>query len=232
MFVSVRPTFSARHRASRSIHVVATGSHPPLGPRGAPSLRVATSLCPTVPRRVPGRLPCAGCRDGGRSGHRGAGVLSTSCFGFLRVTAQTWTRWATGLETTIPRTWQLISGVAEICHGPGRRFVVPCPLPAALSLARLRSESGPERGDRERRPCVCPSQECVPEDLELKRKVFAQLDRLAGDDVVLASSTSCLLPSRLFAGLAHVRQCIVAHPVSTWPAGWGHPSVAAAARFG
>nr|KAF6427338.1 crystallin lambda 1 [Rousettus aegyptiacus] len=57
-------------------------------------------------------------------------------------------------------------------------------------------------------------QECVPEDLELKRKVFAQLDLLAGDDVVLASSTSCLLPSRLFAGLAHVRQCIVAHPVN------------------
>lgn len=99
-------------------------------------------------------------------------------------------------------------------------------------MARLRSESGPERGDRERRLCVCPSQECVPEDLELKRKVFAQLDRLVGDDVVLASSTSCLLPSQLFAGLAHVRQCIVAHPVSTWPAGWGHPSVAAAARFG
>lgn len=130
--VSVRPTFSARHHASRSIHVVATGSHPPLGPRGAPSLRGATSLCPTIPRRAPGRLPCAGRRDGGRSGHRGAGVLSTSCFGFLRVTAQTWTRWATGLETTIPRTCQPISGVAEICHGPGRRFVVPCPLPAAL----------------------------------------------------------------------------------------------------
>ena len=48
----------------------------------------------------------------------------------------------------------------------------------------------------------------------MKRKLFAQLDKIADDHVVLSSSSSCLLPSKLFAGLAHVKQCLVAHPVS------------------
>src|SRR5487761_1060912 len=38
-------------------------------------------------------------------------------------------------------------------------------------------------------------QENTPEQLELKRGIFAELDRLAASDCVIASSTSALLPS-------------------------------------
>ena len=64
-------------------------------------------------------------------------------------------------------------------------------------------------------PLILDSQECVPEDVDLKSKVFGSLDVLVDDETVLASSTSCLMPSLFCKDLQHRKQCIVAHPVRT-----------------
>jgi L-gulonate 3-dehydrogenase len=57
-------------------------------------------------------------------------------------------------------------------------------------------------------------QENLPEDVEIKRAVFAELDRLAPRDAILASSTSAIVASRFTEGLAGRDRCLVAHPVN------------------
>ena len=57
-------------------------------------------------------------------------------------------------------------------------------------------------------------QENTPERLDLKLEIFAELDRLAAADCVIASSTSALLPSRFTAALAGRARCLVAHPIN------------------
>ncbi|MHB1986446.1 MAG: 3-hydroxyacyl-CoA dehydrogenase [Acidimicrobiales bacterium] len=55
-------------------------------------------------------------------------------------------------------------------------------------------------------------QECAPEELELKRSLFSELDRLAPADAILASSSSALCASQFATGLAGAARCLVAHP--------------------
>ena len=57
-------------------------------------------------------------------------------------------------------------------------------------------------------------QENAPEDLTTKRAVFAELDRQAPADAVIASSTSALLPSAFTEGLKGRARCLVAHPIN------------------
>jgi len=55
-------------------------------------------------------------------------------------------------------------------------------------------------------------QECVPEDLALKRQLFEDLDSLAPTSAVLASASSAIPASSFAAGLEHAQRCLVAHP--------------------
>lgn len=57
-------------------------------------------------------------------------------------------------------------------------------------------------------------QECVIEDLEVKRGLFAELDRLTGTEVVLASSTSTIMASRFAEHLPGRERCLVVHPAN------------------
>ena len=55
-------------------------------------------------------------------------------------------------------------------------------------------------------------QECVVENLEVKRELFAILDHLARPDAVLVSSTSMIACSRWAGELTGRQRCLVVHP--------------------
>lgn len=57
-------------------------------------------------------------------------------------------------------------------------------------------------------------QESLEENLDLKKTVFAELDRLAAPEAVLASSTSSIGASFFAPDLAGRHRCLVAHPLA------------------
>lgn len=57
-------------------------------------------------------------------------------------------------------------------------------------------------------------QECVFEDLAVKQSVFMDVERLVRSDVILSSSSSCLVPSDVFSKVQQKDRCLVAHPVN------------------
>lgn len=83
-------------------------------------------------------------------------------------------------------------------------------------------------------------QECVPENLELKTKVFAQIDSIIGDDTIVASSSSCLVASSFTEKCQHRNNMLVAHPINPpyfvplveiVPSPWTRPEVVATTRY-
>ena len=57
-------------------------------------------------------------------------------------------------------------------------------------------------------------QECVPERLDLKIKVWTDIAAAVdSDECIMASSTSCIVPSLISEKLNRREQFIVAHPV-------------------
>jgi len=82
-------------------------------------------------------------------------------------------------------------------------------------------------------------QECGPEKVGIKRDVFAELDRLAAPETILASSTSAIVASRFTETLAGRGRCLVGHPVNPphlvplvelCPAPWTDPATVERAR--
>nr|XP_033470032.1 lambda-crystallin homolog [Epinephelus lanceolatus] len=57
-------------------------------------------------------------------------------------------------------------------------------------------------------------QECVFEQLEVKQNIFQDIERLVGKDVILSSSTSCLVPSNVFSKVGNRSRCLISHPVN------------------
>lgn len=55
-------------------------------------------------------------------------------------------------------------------------------------------------------------QEALPEDLELKHRVLAELERHIGADVPVASSSSGFTPGAIAEGMAHPERLFIAHP--------------------
>lgn len=81
-------------------------------------------------------------------------------------------------------------------------------------------------------------QESAPERLNVKQALYADLDRLAAPDVILASSTSGFPASSFTEPLTHRQRCVVVHPINPphliplveiVPAPWTAPDVVARA---
>ena len=131
---------------------------------------------------------------------------------------------------TIGVAWALVfarAGLAVAVHDtePARLRAVPAELqrrledlaaarlldePVDVVLARVRPDAHIDAAVRD----AVHVQECVSEDLALKRELFGTLDRLAPAGATLASSSSALTASAIAGDLDGRARCLVAHPAN------------------
>lgn len=86
-------------------------------------------------------------------------------------------------------------GLCDDPAGAMQRISVSATLESALDGVSLVQENGPEK-------------------VEVKQAIYAELDRLAPPDAILASSTSAIVASKFTETLAGRHRCLVAHPVN------------------
>ncbi len=116
----------------------------------------------------------------------------------------------------------LLAGVDVAVHDPhpeARRIVTEVLENARAAYARLTDAPLPPEGRLSFHDDVAGAvagaqwvQESVPERLDLKRAVLAEIDRAAPADAVIGSSTSGLLPTDLQDGMTRPERLVVAHP--------------------
>jgi carnitine 3-dehydrogenase len=88
-------------------------------------------------------------------------------------------------------------------HAWSRMTLAPLPKPGSVRVVKTVEEAAEG---------VDFIQESLPEQEALKIKLLARADAVAPPDVVIASSTSGLLPTRLQSGMAHPERLVVGHP--------------------
>ncbi len=86
-------------------------------------------------------------------------------------------------------------GLAEVSNTILARITVASSLAEAVSDADFVQENGPE-------------------NIDVKRSIFAELDRYAPKNTILASSTSAIVASRFTEDLEGRSRCVIGHPVN------------------
>jgi len=87
-------------------------------------------------------------------------------------------------------------------------------LGSATSAEEVANRVTPVTDLREAVSGVIWAQECVPENTDLKKKAFHDLDAVADRSVILASSSSAIPSSAFTSEVAGRARCLIAHPVN------------------